>query len=118
MTESELDRALIRRLLRDGFTPDQVHAKFAKGRQVYLAALEEEARLVGELGTFEPSDEVVRYLRDRRRLRWERIAVRVFGDARKTAGVRALYDKSKVPGASSKSYTGRGRRFESMEDEP
>jgi hypothetical protein len=79
-------------------------------------AIEEEARLAGELSAFDATDESVRYLRDRRRLRWERIAARVFGEARRTSAAKALYDAAKGEGAARRSYTGRGRRFPGMDD--
>src|SRR6266699_2233535 len=54
-------------------------------------------------------------LRDERQLRWERFAARVFGDARRVEEVRSHYDQAHGPGASARSYTGRGRRFPEME---
>ena len=111
-----VDPGLVRAELRSGHTPDQVFARHGGRRAVYLMAIEEEARLAGELNAFDATDEAVRYLRDRRRLRWERIAARVFGEARETAAAKALYDEGKGAGAASRSYTGRGRRFPGMED--
>jgi len=66
-------------MLRSGLTSDQIHARAARTRAVYVAAIEEEARLAGELDAFGPSAENVAMLRDRQRMRWERIAVRVPG---------------------------------------
>jgi hypothetical protein len=81
----------------------------------WLTALEEEARLENELAAYPASPRSVAALRDERKLRWERIAARVFGDARRVEEVRSLYDEAHGPGASSRSYTGRGRRFPEME---
>jgi hypothetical protein len=109
-------RALIRDGLATGLSPDQIYAANGKRRAVYLAALEEEAMRVGEFDAFEPSPEVVADLRERDGYRWERIAVRVFGDPRRTTDVRDLYDQAKgEPGASRRSWTGRGRRFRGMD---
>jgi len=85
-------------------------------RAYWVAAIEEEARLEAELGAFAPSSEDVVMLRDERHLRWERIAARVYGDAGRVADVRELYDQAQGPGAASRSYTGRGRRFGSMDE--
>jgi hypothetical protein len=52
-------------------------------RSVYLAAIEEEARIEGEFNAFAPTPENVVTLRERRPLRWERIAVRILGDPRR-----------------------------------
>lgn len=46
------------------------------------------------------------------RLRWDRIAARA---GIRTGKARRLYDGAKGEGASRRSYTGRGRRFEGME---
>ena len=108
----QLSREIIRDSLLAGLTPDQI----CKGsRPIYLAALEEEARLEEELGVFEPTPRNVADLRDRRQLRWERIAVRVFGDPRRVAEIRDLYDAARGVGAAKRSYTGRGRRFPEMD---
>jgi hypothetical protein len=108
----QLSRELIRDSLLAGLTADQI----CKGdRPVYLAALVEEARIEGELETFTPTSQNVVDLRDRRQLRWERIAVRVFGDPRRTMEARDLYDAAAGVGAAKRSYTGRGRRFPEME---
>lgn len=103
--------------LRDGFTPDQIYSRRGRRRGVYLTAIEEEARSQGELGEYEATDEVVLKLRDRRQLRWERIAARIFGDASRTTDAKALYDRAKGAGAAARSYTGRGRRFPEMTDD-
>jgi hypothetical protein len=109
---AELNREAIRDSLQAGLTADQV----GEGKwSIFFVALEEEARLEGELAAFEPTPENVVDLRDRRQLRWERIAVRVFGDARRKDEARALYDAAKGAGAAKHSYTGRGRRFPDME---
>jgi hypothetical protein len=76
--------------------------------------LEEEARLSGELDAFDPTPETVVRLRDDRNLRWEAIAVRIFGAVRRIGDVKALYDELKGEGAHRRSYTGRGRRFPEM----
>ena len=117
MTEDQIDREAIRTSIRAGQTPDQICKRSPHRRAVYLAAIEEEARLEGEFGAFEPSEEVVRYLRDNRNLRWERIAARVYGEAGKTTAAKALYDSAKGEGAAERSYTGRGRRFPAMDED-
>ena len=54
--------------------------------------------------------------RDKYGYRWERIAVRLFGDPRRTREAKGLYDEAKGrEGAARESYTGRGRRFPTME---
>lgn len=110
------NRQAIRALLIDGTTPDQIAARHGRRRELWLVALQEEAKLEGEFNTFPPTPENALKLRDRRKLRWERIAVRMTGDPRSTALVRRLYDQAKGLGASSRSYTGRGRRFDEMND--
>jgi len=84
-------------------------------RVYWLAALEEEARLENELAAYPATPRSVAMLRDDRQLRWKRIAARVFGDCRRVPEVRILYDEAQGPDASSRSYTGRGRRFPEME---
>jgi hypothetical protein len=81
----------------------------------WLMVIEEEARLENELASYPAIPGSVAALRDERQLRWERIAARVFGDAGRVEEVRSLYDQAHGPGASSRSYTGRGRRFPEME---
>jgi hypothetical protein len=113
--KSEVDREHIRRQLERGLTPDQIYEANGRSRSDWLAAIEEEARLEDELGACEATADAVVALRDERHLRWERIAARVFGDARRVREVRALYDEAKGEGASAQSYTGRGRRFAEMD---
>lgn len=110
-----VNRDEIRERLRSGMTPDQIsNTVSGTTRAQWLAAIEEEARLKGEFDAFPPSPESVVTLRDERRLRWERIAARIFGDAGRVADVRMLYDEASGPGAASRSYTGRGRRFPAL----
>ncbi|MGH2451337.1 MAG: GmrSD restriction endonuclease domain-containing protein [Candidatus Limnocylindria bacterium] len=111
------DRELIREDLQAGRTPDQIFKATGEDRAAWIAAIEEEARLGGEFAHFPPTPESVVQLRDERQLRWERIAVRVFGDIGRVDDVRALYDEQKGAGASRRSYTGRGRRFPEMDEE-
>jgi alkylated DNA nucleotide flippase Atl1 len=108
------DRERVREQLRSGLTPDQVYTAMGAKRAYWLTAIEEEARLENELAVFPASPESIAALRDERHLRWERIAARVFGDARRVADVRSLYDQAHGPHASARSYTGRGRRFPEM----
>jgi len=108
---AHLNRESIRSLLLKGLTPIQVGGG---SWPLFYAALEEEARLEGEFDAFEPTPQNATDLRDRRRLRWERIAVRVYGDPRRTKEVRALYDAAKGVGAAKRSYVGLGRRFPEM----
>jgi hypothetical protein len=109
------DREAIRTLLADGMTPDQIASRYGRRRGPWLVAIEEEAKLEGEFNTFSPTPENVTSLRNARTLRWERIAVRITGDPRSTSLARALYDEANGVGASRRSYTGKGRRFEEME---
>ena len=101
-------------------TVDQVslvhcYAQNGRRRAVYLAAIIEEAREEDELAAFEPTPKNVDLLRDKHSHRWERIAVRVFGDPRRTREAMDLYDEAKgKEGAAQESYTGRGRRFPNM----
>lgn len=111
----DVDRDEIRARLQSGMTPDKVYAAMGSKRAYWLAAIEEEARLEAELGVFPATAEAVVMLRDERQLRWERIAARVFGDARRIQEVQRLYDDLQGEGAASRSYTGRGRRFPDME---
>ncbi len=114
-TSDAPDREHVREQLRSGLTPDQIYTAMGAKRLYWLTAIEEEARLDNELAAFPATAESVVALRDERQLRWERIAARVFGDARRTEDVRSLYDQAHGPDASSRSYTGRGRRFPEME---
>jgi uncharacterized protein with ParB-like and HNH nuclease domain/alkylated DNA nucleotide flippase Atl1 len=111
-----VSRDQIREQLQDGLTPDKVYEANGKRQAVWLAAIEEEARLEDELNAFPPTPESVAALRDERQLRWERIAARVFGDAGRVRDARALYDQARGEGASERSYTGRGRRFPEMDE--
>lgn len=114
--DSGAGRVRIRRALQAGQTPDQIAKKGRTvDRGVFLAAIEEEAKRDGEFHTLAPTPAVVARLRDTRQLRWERIAVRVFGDPSRCEQAKALYDKARGPGASKRSYTGRGRRFPDMD---
>lgn len=110
-----VDRNRIRDLLSAGLTPKQVKNRLGPSRSVWLAAIEEEAREEGELDAFPATPASVVQLRDGGTLRWEAIAARVYGDARKATGVRRLYDEAKGVGAARRSYTGRGRRFAEMD---
>lgn len=109
-----VDRDQIRERLRSGLTVKQACDALGGGRARWLAAIEEEARLNDEFNAFEASPDVVVELRDGRNLRWEKIAVRIYGDIKRVADVRRLYDQAKGPDASARSYTGRGRRFPNM----
>jgi hypothetical protein len=84
-------------------------------RAASYAEVEEEARAAGEFAAFEPTPQNVVMLRDRRNLRWERVAVRVFGEPRRVADVRRLYDQAKGEGASTRSYVRRGRNAATRE---
>jgi alkylated DNA nucleotide flippase Atl1 len=114
-TRDAADRERVRDQLRSGMTPDQIFAAMGEKRAHWLTAIEEEARLEGELAAFPSTKDSVARLRDERKLRWERIAARVFGDANKVTQVRDLYDQAHGPGASSRSYVSRGRRFPDMQ---
>ena len=109
------DREQVRQQLRSGLTPGQVYTAMGDKRVYWLTAIEEEARLENELASYPDTPGSVAALRDERQLRWERIAARVFGDARRVEEVRNLYDQAHGTGASSRSYIGRGRRFPEME---
>ena len=103
--------------IRAGLTPDQIYARNGKRRAIYLAAIPEEARQQGEAASLEPTPANVERLRDRHEHRWERIAVRVFGDPRRMQEAKDLYNEAKGrEGAAQESYTGRGRRFPKMKD--
>lgn len=107
--------AVVRDGIRAGLTPDQIYARNGKRRAIYLAGIIEEARVAGEFGGFAPTPENVALLRDKHGHRWERIAVRVFADPRRTREAMDLYDEAKgKEGAAQESYTGRGRRFPKM----
>ncbi|MGH2591357.1 MAG: uracil-DNA glycosylase family protein [Actinomycetota bacterium] len=107
--------AVVRDGIRAGLTPDQISARNGNSRAIHLAAILEEATQQGELAAFEPTPANVEQLRDKHEHRWERIAVRVFGDPRCTRETKDLYDEAKGrEGAAQESYTGRGRRFPKM----
>jgi len=105
----------VRASIRAGLTPDQVWKRNGRRRVIWYAALIEEARQQGEWSSFAPTPDAVALLRDKSGYRWERIAVRVFGDPRRTTEARGLYDTAKGIGAAKRSYTGRGRRFRGMD---
>jgi hypothetical protein len=110
-----VDRDKIQQQLKQGLGPDQI----ARGdRETHHAVLEEQARLSGELGAFEPTPENIVQLRDERNLRWEAIAVRTYGSVRNVPILKSLYDELKGEGAARRSYTGRGRRFAGMQERP
>lgn len=99
-----------------GRTPHEIWRAHGELNEVYQAALIEEARQQGELAAFEATPENVERLRDDDDHRWERIAVRVYGDPRRRREVMDLYDEAKgEQGAAQRSYTGRGRRFPRMD---
>jgi hypothetical protein len=110
------NNASIRDQLVAGLTPDQIYAAAGEDRAAWLTAIEEEARLKGELDALDPTPENVAHLRDEGHLRWERISARVFGDARRIGDAQRLYDEARGEGAAKRSYTGRGRRFPDMND--
>jgi hypothetical protein len=106
----------VREQIAAGLTPDQIYARNGEQRVIYLAAIIEEARQQNELGGFDATPESIEMLRDKHGHRWERIAVRVFGDPRRRREAMDLYDEAKdEEGAAQRSYTGRGRRFPKME---
>jgi alkylated DNA nucleotide flippase Atl1 len=108
-------REQVRRLLTSGLTSHEVYESMGATRACWLAILEEETRLAGELAAYPATPAEVAALRDERQLRWERIAARVYGDARQVDAVRSLYDQAHGQGAATRSYTGRGRRYPKME---
>jgi hypothetical protein len=71
--------------------------------------------LAGELNCFEANAKNAAWLRDERRVRWERIVVRLYGDAGRAEDVRRFYDKARGPGAAKRSYTGRRRHFSGVD---
>jgi hypothetical protein len=111
----QASRDEIRKQLQQGLSFEQICAAATNRRATWFMALEEEARLAGELNSFEPNAENAASLRDERRLRWERIAVRLYGDASRSEDARRLYDQAKGAGAATRSYTGRGRHFSGMD---
>ncbi|MHA0285622.1 DUF262 domain-containing protein [Mycobacterium sp. C3-094] len=109
-------REAIRELLRSGMGTSEISDRLGGGRNLWLDVLEEEAVLSGEVLERMPTSQDAVTLRDDRNLRWERIAARLYGDARRTDAVKRLYDGAKGEGASRRSYTGKGRLFPDMED--
>jgi hypothetical protein len=110
-----LSREAIREQLGLGRTPAEIATPASDKRGTWLIALEEQARLAGELGAFEPTAENAVKLRDERQLRWERLAAALYGDASRVDDVRVLYEQANGPGSAKRSYTGRGRRFPDMD---
>jgi len=99
-----------------GLTPDQIYARHGRRQALWDEAIHEEAWVAGEHGSFPPTPANVAELRDKHGHRWERIAVRIFGDPRRSRDAQTLYDEAKGrAGAAQESYTGRGRRFPKME---
>jgi len=114
---TEIERSSIRESLRAGLTPDSIQARItnrAHSHEVFLTALEEEAKLAGTFRSILPTPANVARLRDQN-LRWERIAVSVFGEPRWVIAAKTLYDAAKGKGASRRTYTGKGRRFREMD---
>lgn len=109
-------REAIRELLRSGLDTSETSNRLGGGRNLWLDVLEEEAKLTGEMLTRVPTPEDAVSLRDGRNLRWERIAARLYGNSRRTADVKRLYDQAKGEGAAKRSYTGKGRLFPDMEE--
>lgn len=109
-------REAIRELLRGGLDTSETSNLLGGGRNLWLDVLEEEAKLTGEVLTRVPTPDDAVALRDGRNLRWERIAARLYGNARRTADVKRLYDQAKGEGAAKRSYTGKGRLFPDMEE--
>ncbi|KRE25644.1 hypothetical protein ASG82_19110 [Mycobacterium sp. Soil538] len=109
-------REAIRELLRSGLDTSETSDRLGGGRNLWLDVLEEEASLAGEVLERVPTPQDAVALRDDRNLRWERIAARLYGSARRTDDVKRLYDEAKGDGAARRSYTGRGRLFPDMEE--
>lgn len=72
----------------------------ARDRAAFYQRLLDEAREAGEIAAYQPTPANAALLRDVRDLRWERVAIRIFGDPLRTADVRQLYDQAKGAGAS------------------
>ena len=108
-------REAIRKQLQQGLTFEEICSSAPDKRAAYLTAIEEEARLAGELNNVEPNAANAVSLRDDRHLRWERIAARLFGDARHVVEAQRLYDEARGEGAAKRSYTGKGRHFPDMD---
>ena len=113
--EFVINRDAIREQLQQGLTFEEICSAAPDKRAVYLTAIEEEARLAGELNNVEPNAENAASLRDELHLRWERIAARLYGDARRVDDAKRLYDEGRGEGAAKRSYTGRGRHFRDMD---
>jgi hypothetical protein len=112
---STVNHGLIRDYIEAGMTANEVVNRMGPGRyDIFYAALIEEAKRDGVFASTPATPEAVVELRDKYSLRWERIAVRVFGDPARATAVQTLYDAAKGSGASRRSYTGRGRRFKDM----
>jgi len=116
-TKDGIDREHVRQQLRSGMTPQQICEDMGDKRIYWLTAIEEEARLAGELAAYPATPDAITALRDERQLRWERIAARIYGDATRVQEVRKLYDQEHGQDASAHSYTGRGRRFPDMKSQ-
>jgi len=110
-----MSRDAIREQLEQGLTVGQICEAAADKRAAYLMAIEAEARLAGRLNNSQPNAENAASLRDERHLRWERIAARLYGDARRVDDAKRLYDEARGAGAAKRSYTGRGRHFSGMD---
>lgn len=104
-------RDVIRGQFQQGLGFAQIVEAAGGTRGAYLMAIEEEARFAGELNNIEPNAQNAVQLRDERHFRWERVAARLYGDARRVEDAKALYDQAKGAGAAKASYVGKGRRF-------
>ncbi len=92
------DRDAIRADLAAGLSPVQIYNRRGRQRNVFNAAIEEEARSDGELGAHAATPEAVARLRENLHLRWERVAAFVFGSADQVAEAKRLYDVAKSRG--------------------
>lgn len=99
--------AIVRDGIAAGMTPDQICARNGKKRSIYLAAILEEAWTKGELASLDPTAANVVLLRDKDGYRWERIAVRIFGDPRRMREAKDLYDEAKGKEGASQVYRSR-----------
>lgn len=104
-------RDIIRDQFQQGLDFAQILEAAGGTRSAYLIAIEEEARFAGELNNIEPNAQNAVQLRDERHFRWERVAARLYGDARRVEDAKALYDQAKGVGAAKASYVGKRRRF-------
>ncbi|WP_425004482.1 DUF262 domain-containing protein [Mycolicibacterium sp. S3B2] len=114
-TDPSTIRESIRELLRSGLSTSETSNRLGGGRNLWLDVLEEDAYLAGEVLEREPHPEDAVALRDERNLRWEKIAARLYGNARRTNEAKQLYDQAKGEGAARRSFTGKGRLFPEME---